>query len=137
MVLRLLNKTGEEGEEEEGDQDVESEEEGEDEDEGGEITGDDEAALEDDEFQDERNLWRRCLQGERLRAAALLRRMKSAQKSYSRLSGKAGRVTKELEEMKRSFLAANDRNVAINQRFAQLEQVRDSLNRQNEAQGER
>ncbi|GMI15291.1 hypothetical protein TrLO_g7850 [Triparma laevis f. longispina] len=103
MVLRLLDKTARgEGNDDWVDNDSDD----------SDIDIEDEKSedFEGDEFHDERNLWRRCLQGERLRAAALLRRMKSSQNSYSRLNKDASKLRDEVKKMRRDFYAVLQAN---------------------------
>jgi len=122
MVLRLLDKTAR------GDADDAKEDDDDNED----ANNDDEKSstsssvdFESDEFHDERNLWRRCLQGERLRAAALLRRMKSSQNSYSRLSNDTQKMRDEVKKMRRDFYAVlQANNVKHDQQKEQIERER-------------
>jgi len=75
---------------------------------------------------DERSLWRRCLQGERLRSAALMRKMLVSEKGHEKTKAENARLRHLLD----------DRSVRLNearQSINQLEQIRDSLRRQQDA----
>jgi hypothetical protein len=114
MVLGMLNKGDDEDDEkstEDGSDDVEGEEEEEEEEADSSMTAE---LLMKREV--ERNLWRRCLQAERLRSAALLRRLTTLQR------GK--------EQQGRQLAIAHENIV-------QLSHVRDSLTNQHNAQSER
>ena len=82
--------------------------------------------LDSDRLFEERCLWRRALQGERLRGAALLRRLGSCARYASRVSRDALATRRALE-------IRNGQLGGVREKLEQLIKVRESMERQNEA----
>ena len=78
----------------------------------------------------ERNLWRRCLQVERVRSAALMRKVLTGDRKSSKLRNETDRLRERGERSEERCRRAEGT-------VRQLEEIRDSLRRQQDATSSR